>query len=450
MRRLPTSVPGAVPPRHRGIARGRRLVAIASLVVGAALATVAPGATGPASAQSEAPSGDAGTVEVIEVAGLLDPILVDFVERSVGDAGDTDAVALVLQLNSSGSVVSDERLNDLAVAITDAEVPVAVWIGPSGAQARGGAAELALVADDVGMAPGTDIGPIGQPRLDPGVVHPDRVTPTGSDDVRYDDEAAVDAGIVDRLAPTVGDFNVDLDGFETDLVEPEDGSGPARREPVTATRFSQLSLPSQLLHTAASPAVAYLFLVLGLGLVLFEFFTAGVGVAAVVALIFLVPAGYGLGVLPIRVWALVLVVVSMLAFSVDIQTGVPRFWTAMGFVFFGVGTFGLYDGVSLSWITLVVVFAGVAVSVLAGMPAMVRTRFSTPTIGREWMIGETGRAVGDVDPEGTVLIREALWRARVNRATPVAAGEPVRVVALDGPVLEVEPEDGAARDYRDR
>jgi membrane-bound serine protease (ClpP class) len=81
---------------------------------------------------------------------------------------------------------------------------------------------------------------------------------------------------------------------------------------------------------------------------------------------------------------------------------------------------------------------------------MVRTRFSTPTIGREWMVGELGRAVGDVDPDGTVLIREALWRARVNRATPVPAGETVRVVALDGPVLEVEPEEGGARDYRDR
>ena len=33
-----------------------------------------------------------------------------------------------------------------------------VWIGPSGSRAYGGAAEIAAVADEIGMAPGTDLG----------------------------------------------------------------------------------------------------------------------------------------------------------------------------------------------------------------------------------------------------------------------------------------------------
>jgi hypothetical protein len=53
---------------------------------------------------------------------------------------------------------------------------------------------------------------------------------------------------------------------------------------------------------------------------------------------------------------------------------------------------------------------------------MVRSRFSTPTIGRESMIGEQGVAVGAVNPEGTVRVRGGLWRARTNRATPIAGG----------------------------
>ncbi|MFN7151921.1 MAG: NfeD family protein, partial [Microthrixaceae bacterium] len=53
------------------------------------------------------------------------------------------------------------------------------------------------------------------------------------------------------------------------------------------------------------------------------------------------------------------------------------------------------------------------------------------------------------DPDGRVLIRGALWRARTNRATPVHAGERIRVVAIDGLVLEVEPEEGGAIDYRE-
>jgi membrane-bound serine protease (ClpP class) len=85
-----------------------------------------------------------------------------------------------------------------------------------------------------------------------------------------------------------------------------------------------------------------------------------------------------------------------------------------------------------------------------GMPAMVRTRFSTPTIGREWMIGEIGTAETSVDPDGVVRVRDALWRARTNRATPIEKGAGVRVAEIDGLVLEVEPEEGAARDYRER
>jgi membrane-bound serine protease (ClpP class) len=90
------------------------------------------------------------------------------------------------------------------------------------------------------------------------------------------------------------------------------------------------------------------------------------------------------------------------------------------------------------------------IAMLSGMPAMVRTRFSTPTIGREWMVGEQATAIVAVDPDGTVRLRDALWPARTNRATPIPAGDEVRVAAIDGPILEVEPLEGAARDYRDR
>jgi membrane-bound serine protease (ClpP class) len=87
---------------------------------------------------------------------------------------------------------------------------------------------------------------------------------------------------------------------------------------------------------------------------------------------------------------------------------------------------------------------------LAGLPATVRSRFSTPTIGRHSMIGELGDAIAAVDPDGVVRVRGALWPARTNRATPIAPGGRVRVVAVDGPRLEVEPEEGGARDHRER
>jgi len=92
---------------------------------------------------------------------------------------------------------------------------------------------------------------------------------------------------------------------------------------------------------------------------------------------------------------------------------------------------------------------GVALTYLSGMPAMVRTRFSTPTIGREWMVGEEGTAVTAVDPDGVVRVRGAPWRAFTNRATPIGESATVRVVGIEGLVLEVEPESGGAVDYRE-
>ena len=61
-----------------------------------------------------------------------------------------------------------------------------------------------------------------------------------------------------------------------------------------------------------------------------------------------------------------------------------------------------------------------------------------------------GEAAVDVSPDGVVVVRGARWRARTNRATPVKAGDRIRVIEVDGLVLEVEPEGGGARDYRER
>jgi membrane-bound serine protease (ClpP class) len=103
------------------------------------------------------------------------------------------------------------------------------------------------------------------------------------------------------------------------------------------------------------------------------------------------------------------------------------------------GTWLLYDGVPLPLVTAVLTLLGAGLFMLAAMPSVVRARFSTPTVGRESIVGETGSATAPLRPEGMVLVREALWRARTNRATPIAAGDAVRVVGVEGLVLQVEP-----------
>ena len=62
------------------------------------------------------------------------------------------------------------------------------------------------------------------------------------------------------------------------------------------------------------------------------------------------------------------------------------------------------------------------------------------------MVGDLGEAVVQLNPDGVVRVRGGLWRARTNRATPIPGGDSVRVAAIDGLLLEVEPLEGAARD----
>jgi membrane-bound serine protease (ClpP class) len=248
---------------------------------------------------------------------------------------------------------------------------------------------------------------------------------------------------------------VTADGKVLDTVVEELQSNGGEQANSTLVRFNGLGLMDELLHTVASPAIAYLFFVIGVALLIFEFFTAGVGVAGLVGAVLTLLGCYGFAALPTRPVAIVLLLVAMLAFAVDVQVGVPRLWTGVGITLFIIASWFMYEplpgnDLRLGWITLVAGVGGIMLTFIVGMPSMVRTRFATPTIGREWMIGESGTAVDDIDPEGIALVGAARWRVRTNRATPITVGGTLRVVAIDGMTLEVEPVEGAARDYRER
>jgi membrane-bound serine protease (ClpP class) len=410
------------------------------------------GLMSPATARPIAPAqegSDPGRVSIIKVEGLIDPVMADFIERSIDEGERAGVVAVVLQLDSADAVVSDERLVALAKRMAEATVPVAVWVGPSGSSARGKAAQLVGAADPIGIAPGARLGKTGPLVIPEELLSPEFVAAaerleTGT----INEREAFELGITATAdAPVIGEFLIDLPGFETREVEQD---GRTVREPVTTPVFSALPVQDQLFHTVASPPAAYLLFVIGLALIIFEFFTAGVGVAGLVGAGSFVLSCYGLAILPVRPWALALLVLAMFGFAIDVQTGVPRLWSGIGFVALTVGSVFLYDGFSLSWITLLVGIGGTSLAMVAGMPAMVRTRFSTPTIGREWMIGEEGEAVTNVDPDGVVRVRGALWRARTNRATPIELHAGLRVVEVDGLLLEVEPLEGGAVDYREK
>jgi membrane-bound serine protease (ClpP class) len=418
---------------------------------------------GQVAAQDDEP---VGPVDVLQVSGLFDDIIVDEIGDAIERSDEQGAQALVLQVNSRGAVVGDDVMAELLQRIADAPLPIGVWVGPAGAaRLYGTPAQILAVADVTGMAPGARVGFTGPPldladaTIDFGIA---------DDSLRNGSLGLSDARSLDVFKQRVSDEGIAtvpnmldaLDGYEEDGVvldtttEVVTDDGTVQRDTIAVTRFSKLGLVEQLFHTVASPAVAYLLLLVGLALLVFEFYTAGVGIAGVVGAGATILACYGLAALPARGWAVGLIVAAMIAFAIDVQVGFPRVWTGVGVMLSIVGSWYLFEplpGASLrpSWITLIAGIGGIMLTFIVGMPSMVRTRFATPTIGREWMIGELGSVVERVDPDGVVEVRDARWRARVNRATPVEPGEQIRVVAIDGVTLEVEPLDGAAKDYRE-
>ena len=446
-----------------------RRLAIIFLAVAAGVGLLAPPAgAGPRVAAIPRPAGDASAklapVDVLQVSGLIDEILVDAISQSIKQAHADGSQALILQINSPGAVVSRDRMAVLMGRLRDSQVPIGIWVGPSGAQLTGLPAQLLAAADATGMAPGTSIGITGTPLTVEGVTvgfgaatDKLRTSTMGFQEART--SGALKLQTTDEGVPAIKNMVLAMDGLQArgqtlnTVTESLTDTGGTQNN-ATLVRFFKLSLINQLLHTVSSAAVAYLLFIVGLALLIFEFFTAGVGVAGVVGAACVILSCYGLASLPIKSWALAAIILAFVAFAIDVQVGIPRLWTGVGLVLFIVGSWMLYEdvlGASLrpSWITLIAGIGGIMLTFVVGMPSMVRTRFATPTVGREWMIGEMGTALADINPEGIAQVSGGRWRARTNRATPVKAGEALRVVSIDGVTLEVEPEEGGAKDYRE-
>lgn len=418
--------------------------------------------------------GTRAPILVVQVQGLIDPVNADLIVTALLDAKRVGSPLVMLQLDSPGALDVDVRR--VVSAVEASTVPVAVWIGPTGASARGAAVLLAAAAHLVVMSPSTRIGPAFPLALDrkEKANGPEARAEVLSElhrlakergrstlftktlDGRLDTRRAEELGIVDLVKPTIVDAIGSLDGRvvrttagEQRLRVPQARKGDKSPKPASLTRFVKLDFPARMQHNFTSSPVAYVLFVIGVSLVIFEFFTAGVGLAGLVGALAFVAAMFGFSHLPTNPWAVALIVIGLLGFSIDLQAGVLAFWTVAGALMFVAGSLNLYGGASSLDVSLwivVVTTLGVVLFMVGGMTSVVRARFSTPTIGRESMIGELGVARVRVDPDGVVDIGGALWRARTNRATPIGEGGGARVVAVEGLVLEVEPEEGGARD----
>lgn len=478
-----------------GRLRGRpSRLSVVTLLAGIVLAL----GSGIAGAQ---PDGDGALVEVVEVDGVIDPTIADYVLGVIEDANEAGAEVLVLQLDTPGGL--GESMERIVTAIAESRVPVVTWVGPSGAQAASAGVYIGYGSHLLVMAPGTLMGAatpialdgsdlaakvgnaaearllalaelrgrdaafaraavqdaavvVAAPPSDEPVALPENaVLPEATDRSAVEvlgEGELVDRGIIDFMAASLPDVLRELDGREV-RVAGDGGTLEARPlavDTVTANvRFNNLGLVGRVLHTVANPTLAYLLIIGGALAMLFEVFQPGFGVAGVSGFVLFGLGLYGLSVLPVRWLAFALICAGLVALAVDLAVGGLGVLTAGGTVSLFAGSILLFSGPDIlrvsPWVIAAVTVFNV-VFFVGIMTTVLRAQGNQAMAGAEGLVGEVGIVRSMLNPEGHIFVAGALWRARAPQAAgKVKTGTHVRIVGLnDSLTLDVEPVDAPA------
>ena len=434
-----------------------RLLRVSLLLVALALPLIAFAAPMPAAAQT-----DVRRVEILPLrGGFLDPPVAAQLDDVLDLAEREGAELVVLQLDAAAGVSVDTA--EVVTRIAASPVPVAVTVGPIGtAPTAGGAAGAVFLAAHVrAVSPDATVGPLAPLDLraldapSPDAAAYVAATPrvAGAPDAAPDAELAallerivdeavdadtlVAAGLA-RITTGIEPLLVELDGQR---VVTAAGEQVLRLRPdEVQVRFHSLGLVRRLLHAAATAPFVYLLLVVGLGLLLFEVFQPGFGVAGLAGVITTVIGAVGAFILPVRWWAVALVVLGLLLYALD--TAIAGFGpvTALATVTFAAGSWWFYAAPALQlsgWLVASATLSALVFFVLV-MTTVLRAQAGPEGTDVSELVGRTGVVRSMLNPEGHVFIDGALWRARaVDASDVVRVGTEVRVRDVDGPVILV-------------
>lgn len=421
----------------------RRLGWVAGAALGFALALA-----GPAHAKG-------ASVVVVSVDGAVDPLVARYVERSIASAERARALAVLLRIDTPGGL--DSSMRRIIKAVLDSEVPVVCFVGPPGARAASAGAFILVGCPIAAMAPGTNVGaahPVGFQ----GEVVSEKVTNDAAayirslaqrwgrnaawaekavrDSVSASAGEALRLGVIDLVAPDVPSLLRTIDGREVTIA----GGRAVRLHTANAGLVeADMNLIELLLHKAVDPNIAFLLFVLGLAGIVFEVTHPGLNLPGVLGGLALVTSLVILGLLPVNLAGLILILAALGFFILDLQVvghGLP---TAAGIVSLVLGGLFLFDAsVPTARVSRgLVVGVAIALAFFFGVVvrAALRARRQPPGAGLEALVGTEGTVLA----EGIVQARGESWTAR-SQVGPLRPGARVRVVAVEGLTLVVEPE----------
>jgi membrane-bound serine protease (ClpP class) len=404
------------------------------------------------------PAASAEKVRLIKVDGVVNPVMSEFIIANIDRAEKDGASAVVIQLDTPGGL--DLSMRDIVKEILSSEVPVVVFVGPSGSRAASAGVFIAYAAHVAAMAPGTNIGSahpvaMGGGKMDETMsekVENDAVAYIKSiaskrkrnmewaemavrESVNVTAEEALNLVIIDAVADDVNTLLRQIDGKQVDTPVGIKTLRTAGAEIETV----EMGLRHRILKTITDPNVAYILMMVAMLGLYFEISNPGAIFPGVVGAVSLVLAFYAFQTLPVNYAGLLLIGLAVIFFIAEIQITSFGLLAIGGIISLTLGSLMLYDSpvpylrVSL-WVLVPTIIIASAFSVAVIYLAM-NVHKKRKVSGEEGIVGMCGNAVTDIGPEGTVFVNGEYWSAVSD--WPLKEGQKIKVLEVNGMRLKV-------------
>jgi membrane-bound serine protease (ClpP class) len=258
-------------------------------------------------------------------------------------------------------------------------------------------------------------------------------------------QEALELQVVDLLVDDLSDLLEEIDGNEVSTAAGVQVLATKGAE----TRYVPMSLPQQILHGIVDPNIAYLLFVVGIWALVAEFYHPGAIFPAVTGAICLILAFVAFGSLPVNWGGVALIVLAVILFILDIKVAGYGLSVGGG-VAFVLGSLMIFSPfipfspamprLVVSWPLIAAMTAMIAAFFLFALSAGIRAQRVKVLSGVETLIGTTGFAVSDLEPQGMVQVKSELWSAMAEKGEVIRKGERVRVVGVEGLRLRVTKE----------